>query len=188
MDFILAFINFIDRGWRKLVRAAYKNQALNMGLKLGEGTLLVGDQSFGSEPFLITIGENCLITDGVRFVTHDGSIQVPLIKNGEDFEDVYSNKSTFSRIVIGDNVFIGVNSIILPGTNLGDDSIVAAGAVVKGSFPDGVVIGGNPSKIICSTQEYFDKNKSNILSFSSEKPRRDQIDDYIRSNEVESDN
>ena len=69
--------------------------------------------------------------DGVRFITHDGSIQVPLIKKDTHVKDVYSKKSTFGRIDIGDNVFIGVASIILPNTKISNNSIVAAGSVVK---------------------------------------------------------
>jgi len=52
-------------------------------------------------------------------------------------------------IIIGNNCWIGMNSVILPGVNLGDHTIVAAGAVVSKSFPDGnVLIGGIPAKVI----------------------------------------
>lgn len=56
-------------------------------------------------------------------------------------------------IVIGDNTFIGMNAIILKGTAIGRNCIVGAGSVVHGTFPDGVVIAGNPAKIIKSTSE-----------------------------------
>lgn len=51
-------------------------------------------------------------------------------------------------IIIGDGCFIGSNSIILKGTNLGKNCVVGAGSVVSGSFPDNVIIAGNPAKII----------------------------------------
>ncbi len=51
-------------------------------------------------------------------------------------------------IEIGENVFIGCNSIILKGTKIGDNSVVGAGSVVHGEFPDNCVIAGNPAKII----------------------------------------
>lgn len=57
---------------------------------------------------MVKIGCECLITDGVRFTTHDGSIQVLFIEKVAHIKDVYSKKSTFGSIDIGDNVFIGV--------------------------------------------------------------------------------
>lgn len=160
--FNLIFLFF--RAISKLNRTAALAIARHQGLKIGQRTLMVGNQSFGSEPYLVSIGEDCLITDGVKFITHDGAIQVPLIKAGEKIENVYSKKSTFGRVRIGNNVFIGVNSILLPETSIGDNSIVAAGSVVKGEFPEGVVLGGSPAKIICNVSDYFLKNESRIVS------------------------
>ena len=51
-----------------------------------------------------------------------------------------------------------MRSMLLPGTTLGDNVIVGAGAVVKGTFPDNVVIGGNPAKIICNTNEWAERH------------------------------
>ena len=51
-------------------------------------------------------------------------------------------------IIIGKDCFIGMNSIILKGTTLGNNVIVGAGSVVHGSFPDNVIIAGNPAKIV----------------------------------------
>lgn len=121
------------------------------------------------------IGCECLITDGVRFITHDGSIQVPLIKKGAHIKEVYSKKSTFGRIEIGDNFFIGVASIILPNTKISNNSIVAAGSVVKGSFEEGVVFGGNPAKVICNVDEYYSRNEENIIDLSNVNDRKIRI-------------
>lgn len=172
---MLRIFSVLFRLFRKIERNANLMSAKKAGLQIGSRTLLVGSQSFGSEPFLIQIGQNCLITDGVKFITHDGAIQVPLIASGENFDDVYSKKSTFGRIAIGNNVFIGVGAIILPDTVIGNNSIVAAGSVVKGEFPCAVVLAGNPAKIICSTDDYHARNKMRIFEFQSSPSRKEQI-------------
>lgn len=168
-------LSFLFRGISKIERLVNLKVAKYAGLKIGSGTLLVGRQSFGSEPFLVEIGCNCLVTDGVKFITHDGSIQVPLILRGEKIADVYSKKSTFSRIIVGDNVFLGVGSIILPGTNIGSNSIIAAGCVVKGDIPSGVVVGGNPGRVICEIEEYYRRNEENIIDIKDSVNRVAQI-------------
>lgn len=162
---LFSFIRFIFRlsdFCRRKVNIWFAERS---GLDIGEKTILVGIQSFGTEPYLIRIGKSCLITNNVTFITHDGSIQVPLIRAGEDIGDVYSVKSTFSPIEIGDNVFIGVGSIILPGSKVANNSIVAAGSVVKGVFRAGVVIAGNPAREVCELQEYYLRNANRIIDF-----------------------
>lgn len=99
------------------------------------------------ESYLINIGNNVTIAPGTCLLTHDNSVS----KLSNNFTD------TFGRIIIGDNCFIGANSIILPGVELGKNTIVAAGSVVTKSFEGNVVIGGNPAKIISKIEDY--KNK-----------------------------
>lgn len=179
MRFMYLLVDFIFRGIKKIVRKSKLYLAIKQGLTVGSETLLIGTQEFGSEPYLVKIGCRCLITDGVRFITHDGSIQVPLIKKGAHIKDVYSKKSTFGSIEVGDNVFIGVGACILPGTTIGSNSIVAAGAVVKGSFTSNSVIGGNPAKYICSLDSYWNKNSNRILSINNDLSRKDQITIFL---------
>lgn len=157
---ILSFIYkvFVFSYKKNSIRIAIRN-----GMEIGKGTKFVGLQNFGTEPFLIKIGTDCLITHGVQFLNHDGGIQVPLIKDGMSIDEVYGNYSKVGTIEIGSNVFVGVNSIILPATKIGDNSLVAAGSVVTGTFPSDVVIGGVPARIICSIDEYYNKNKERIL-------------------------
>lgn len=169
------FILFFFRSIKWLHRKAYISSAIQKGIRIGQNTKFTGSVDFGSEPYLISFGNNCLITDGVRFITHDGSIQVPLINSGISMEDVYSNYSIFGSIKIENNVFIGSSSIILPGTKLGSASIVAAGSVVRGEFPEGVVIGGCPARIICEINEYLERNKSKIIITPKDINREDFI-------------
>ncbi|MCU4316006.1 acyltransferase [Acinetobacter bereziniae] len=173
--FFLEFIYLIFRCFKKAYRISFVYIAKKNGLVIGKDSLLVGSQDFGSEPFLIEIGQKCLITDGVRFVTHDGSIQVPLIEKGASVESVYSHYSTFGKIILKDNVFVGVSAILLPNTEVGENSIIAAGAIVKGKFPKNCVLAGNPAKIICSIDDYYNKHCKKILELTNKTNRKEQI-------------
>lgn len=65
--------------------------------------------------------------------------------------------------IIGDNVFIGAHAIVLMGSNIGANSIIGAGAVVSGSWPEGSVIAGNPAKLVCSLSEFASKREEREL-------------------------
>ncbi|MGX7076493.1 acyltransferase [Globicatella sanguinis] len=109
----------------------------------------------GSESYLISIGNNVTISTGVKFITHDNSI----IKFRENATDLVG------EIKIGDNCFIGANALILPGVSIGKNCIISAGAVVSSSFLDGVIIGGNPAKIIGDVNSYINKHNSDYFNF-----------------------
>ena len=98
---------------------------------------------------LITIGNATTISMDVVFLTHDYSVS-----KGLKMIDPKLDGRFLKPIKVGNNCFIGMRTILLPGTVLGDNVIVGAGAVVKGTFPDNVVIGGNPARIICKTDEW----------------------------------
>lgn len=65
---------------------------------------------------------------------------------------------SFGKVVIKDWAYIGAHAQIMPGVTIGEGSIVAAGSVVTKSVPDGMVVGGNPAKIICSVNDYLQRN------------------------------
>lgn len=89
----------------------------------------------------------------------------------------YPDFDTFGKIVIGDYVYIGNNSLIMPGVTIGDNVLVAAGSVVTKSIPSGMVVGGTPARIICSIEEYVERNqpyntKTKGKGLSSEEKKR----------------
>ena len=104
-------------------------------------------------PHMLHIGNHVKITRGVTILAHDFSRSV---FTGAGFENVGEGRKTW----IGDNVFIGMNAIILMGAKIGNNSIVGAGAIVSGEFADGVVIAGNPAMVICSLEDYYKKMKA----------------------------
>lgn len=101
----------------------------------------------GNDYSLITIGDATTISLDVVFLTHDYSIS-----KGLKIIDPTLSGRFLKPIKIGNNCFVGMRTILLPGTTIGDNVIIGAGSVVKGTYPDNVVISGNPAKIICSTQ------------------------------------
>ncbi len=125
------------------------------GVKVGEGCRIY-TTSFGSEPWMITVGNKVTITSGVVLLTHDGSTWLMNDENGRRY--------LYRRVEIGNNVFIGVNSIIMPGVKIDDNVIVAAGSVVTKSVPSGVIIGGNPAKIIGNYDQYKKEVMENYVS------------------------
>ena len=64
----------------------------------------------------------------------------------------------FGKVVIKDWAYIGAHAQIMPGVTIGEGAMVAAGSVVTKSVPDGMVVGGNPAKILCSVEEYIERN------------------------------
>ena len=141
--------------------------ARKMGVVLGENCRLIGLPDWGSEPWLISIGNHTEISFDVAFITHDGATWC-----FRD-QDEYKGTLKFGRIRIGNNCFIGARSTILPGVTIGDNSIVAVGAVVNKSIPSGEVWGGGvPAHYIMKTKDYADKCKENTPVYDLENYRK----------------
>lgn len=108
-------------------------------------------------PGAITIGDRVGISGEVKLLTHDYSMdRISEMRFGRHAEkDIVFQ----APITIGDYAVIGLGSIVLPGVNIGKGSIVGAGSVVTKDVPDGVVVGGNPAKVICTVDEWWDKSR-----------------------------
>jgi len=120
------------------------------GMKIGDGCrILCGLASFGSEPFLITLGNHVTITGSVTFITHDGGVWI--------FREAEPDIDFFGSITIGNNVFIGMRSIILPNVSIGDNSVIGAGSVVARSIPPNSIAAGTPARVLKSASEYRKK-------------------------------
>ncbi|MFZ5807381.1 MAG: acyltransferase [Verrucomicrobiota bacterium] len=115
------------------------------GVRVGKNCRIFNTY-FGTEPWLIRLGDRVVIASSVQFITHDASTWL--------IRDQKGRRYYYASIQIGNDVFIGHNAIILPGVHIGNKVIVGAGSVVTKSIPSGVVIAGNPAHIIGSYEDY----------------------------------
>ena len=157
------------RGWflkakMRIVPFLFTSNDMHCYLKeqnvsVGEGTIFYNPGTITidtSRPCLLQIGKHCKITSGVVVLTHDYSRSVLRRVYGEVLGEA-------GKTVIGDNVFIGMNSIILMGSKIGSNVIVGAGSVVSGRIPDNVVVAGNPARIIRTLDEQYRIRKIRVV-------------------------
>ncbi|MDY0315507.1 MAG: acyltransferase [Bacteroidales bacterium] len=101
---------------------------------------------------LVEIGEGFISAPGSIILAHDASTVT------------HTGKLRVEKTIIGKNVFLGANAVVLPGVKVGDNSIIGAGAVVTKDVAEGIVVGGNPAKFISSVKDYMQKCKDrNVL-------------------------
>ena len=124
------------------------SQGLKVGTNLRNHSVYPFDALF---PQLISIGDNVCISSNVKIIAHDTSTE-------------YVNRYTKIGIVdIGDDVYIGHDSTILCNVRIGSNSIIGAGSVVTKDVTKGSIFAGNPAKFICTTEEYKEKHKENLI-------------------------
>ncbi|WP_017494981.1 DapH/DapD/GlmU-related protein [Flavobacterium sp. WG21] len=154
-------ILFIKRLYRKFFWSDEK-YARYVGVKIGD-SCSIATRFFGSEPYLITIGNHVQITNDVRFATH-GAGWVLRMK--------YPDFDCFGKIVVGDNVYIGNCALIMPGVTIGDNVIIGAGSVVTKSIANGMIVGGNPARVISNITDFEKK----MIPFNTKTKGRDSIE------------
>ncbi len=108
--------------------------------------------NFGTEPELISFGENVHIASGVTFINHD--ITALMFRYTEKNDNIEERKG---EINIGDNVFIGSNTTVLYDVKIGDNVIIGAGSLVNKDIPGGSVAAGVPCKVIGDYEKYKKK-------------------------------
>lgn len=129
---------------RRCKISVYKNASLQIMGPLGlSNVVIVATKQ-------ISIGKNVMIGGGVTIIDSDF--------HSLDYNDWFTDKDEHNMnsipVTIGDNVFIGMNSLILKGVHIGNGSIVAAGSVICKSIPPGEIWGGNPAKFISKNTNY----------------------------------
>lgn len=127
-----------------------------IGQKLDKGSWIIPPfyVDFGRN---IRVGKNFFMNQACTFMDRGGitigddvfiAPKVCLTTINHDF-DPYNRQATFCKpIVIGNRVWIGINVTICPGVTIGDNAVIAAGAVVTKDVPENAIVGGNPAKVL----------------------------------------
>lgn len=141
----------LRNGWRRANYLRKHNDLAAIGTNV-----YYYSRIFPSDPKLLKIGNNVVICTNVRFLGHD---RVDIMLSGM-FGQKYNKY--YEVIEVGNNVFIGSDTVILPGVKIGDNTIIGAGAVVTKDLPSGNVFGGVPARCIGSFQDFVNKRKTMI--------------------------
>ncbi|MBR6125886.1 acyltransferase [Candidatus Saccharibacteria bacterium] len=122
------------------------------GAIIGEDVELYSVTITSTDATCLEIGNHVTLT-GVKILTHDASTK-RFLGNGIN---------RIGRVVIGNNVFVGTQTLILPNVRIGNNVIVGAGSVVTKDVPDGMVYAGNPARKICTIEEFVTKHRAKML-------------------------
>lgn len=144
---VISFCKFVYLELVKIISPI--RHARLIGVSIGDNCLVYRSIEWSSEPYLVTIGNNVQLTRGVALHTHGGGNVVR--RQMPDFD-------IFGKIEIKDWAYIGAHAQIMPGVTVGEGAMVAAGSIVTKSVPNGMIVGGNPAKILCSVDEYLERN------------------------------
>lgn len=143
---------------------AYIERLRKQKIKIGQRTVIYDCNFDAVYPWLITIGDDCTLT-GAEILAHDDSAVL------------FNGKRQVGPVKIGNRVFIGRGSIILPGVTIGSNVIIGAGSIVTKNVPENVVVAGNPARVVSTVEEVLKrKEQSNRL-----------IPHHFNSNLVEND-
>ena len=179
MRIIKKIFNVLIDGFKRSDPITY---AKNLGVEVGKECRFVDNPSWGSEPWLISIGNHVLISGQVTFLNHDGATF--LFRENGPYKDTYK----FGPIKVGDNCFIGAKAIILPNVTIGDNCIVAAGSVVTKNVPSGEVWGGIPAHYIKKTEDYAKQCFENRLPYDVEELKTNKKKEMLRVVNLANDN
>lgn len=143
---------------------SYISHMRRKGAHIGERVFVFSPMHVGidmTRPWLIDIGDDVQITRGVTILTHGYDWSV--------IKGVYGEVlGSSGKVTIGNNVYIGMNTLILKGVKIGNNVIIGAGSIVTHDIPDNCVAVGNPAKVLCSLEEYREKRIAAQVSEAKE--------------------
>jgi maltose O-acetyltransferase len=135
----------------------YIRQLRRKGLKVGKNLFVVSNVSLDRDNcHLISIGDNCTLAHNVVILAHDTSGCV-----------ASRTQHRIAPVKLGNNCFIGSNTVVLPGVTIGDNVIVGAGSVVTRNLPSNCVAAGNPARVLETMDEFGVKQRRRELEKSN---------------------
>lgn len=142
--------------------ATYVNYLRRIGVKIGEDCVIyVPSKTLIDEqyPWMITIGDHVRIAEGCKLLTHDYSWSVLKLYKGANGESggIYGASGVVS---IGDNVFIGMNTVICRGVTIGSNVVIGAGSVVTKDCQSDSVYAGVPARRLESIENFKKKRQA----------------------------
>lgn len=152
-------LGLLDKFSQRVYMAALLRLLSFAGVKIAGRPLWISPSTYIDRAGGIYLGDRCVVSHRVSLLTHDFSLD----RVAEKKFGISSRELSVKRpIKIGDRVFIGMGAMILPGTSIGEDSIIGSGAVVTRDVEAGQVVAGNPARVIGSVDEYWDKRHTDF--------------------------
>ena len=141
---------------RLLARCGRRDQVswlVKQGLIVGRNFAILEDVVIDpSHMWHIAIGNDVTLAPRVQILAHDASTKRHL------------GRTRIGKVAIGDRVFVGTSTVILPGVTIGSDVIIGAGSIVTEDIPSGVVVAGNPAKVLCTLTEFLTRRSAEMAS------------------------
>lgn len=134
------------------LRGEYTTEKLvKMGMKVGRNfKRLNGTILDPAHCWLIEIGDNVTMAPRVHILCHDASTKQ------------FLGYTKIGCVTIGDNVFIGADTVVLPGVTIGNNVVIGSNSTVTDNIPDNMVVAGTPAKAICSLEKYLTEEKKRM--------------------------
>lgn len=135
----------------RITREPNLKKLLKKGLKVGKSfSMQRGCLIDPSHCWLIQIGDFVTLAPRVHILAHDASTKRDL------------GYTKIGLVEIGNHVFVGANTTILPNVKIGDNVVIGANSLVSKNIPDNCVVAGNPAVIVANKKEFLEKNKAKM--------------------------
>lgn len=161
----------VKRHWHMRNTESYIQYLRSQGMRIGDGLTVNSPKNVFldlTRPWLIEIGNDVQIADGVKIVTHGYDWSVLKGKYGRVL-------GSAGKVTIGSNVFIGTDTVIMKGAQIGDNVIIGAGSVVHSGIPSDSVAAGNPARVLMTLEDYRKKRMN-----AQKKEARELVQEYYR--------